>query len=114
MTTFRWENESRQAQLAHDRFMAQALENKLKLEHRRDEQLRQCNQYNPGGTPLSDIVYTMISNGLMKATYYKNQVCLDVDIYEAVSIACIKLGLSSEDYSPYLHDERLMVEIYLQ
>lgn len=114
MTTFRWENESTEAQLAHDKFMSQASENKLKLEQRRDEQLYQCHQYNEDGTPLSDIVYAMISNGLMKATYYKNQVCLDVDIYEAVSIACIKLGLSSEDYSPYLHDEMLMIEIYLQ
>lgn len=114
MTTFRWENESKEAQLAHDKFMLQALENKLKLEQRRDEQLYQCHQYNEDGTPLSDIVYAMISKGLMKATYYKSQVFLDISICEAVDTACIKLGLSSEDYSPYLLDEGMMVEIYLQ
>lgn len=113
MTIFKWENEPKEAQLAHDRFMAQALENKLNYEMKKDKELYQSHQYNEDGTPLSDIIYPMIEKNLMKATYYKNQVCLDVDIFEAVSIACIKLGLSSEDYSPYLLDKGLMIEIYL-
>lgn len=114
MTTFRWENESIEAQLAHDKFMSQALENKLNYEVKKDQELYQCHQYNKNGTSFSDIVYTMISENKVQAMYYKNEICLDVDICEAVDTACIKLGLPSEDYSPYLLDKGMMIEIYLQ
>lgn len=66
------------------------------------------------GTPLSDLVLAMIQRNIMKATYFKDQVSMDTSIYDAVNNACILLGLSSEDFSPYLHDKEIMVEIYLQ
>ena len=47
---FRWENESQLAQLAHDKFMAQALENRLNYEVKRDEDLYFSSQYSKSGT----------------------------------------------------------------
>lgn len=111
---FRWENESRQAQLAHDDFQSQILENKAKFDAKRDEELYLSSQYNPSGTPLSDLVLAMIQANTIKATYYKHQVSMNISIYDAVNNACILLGLSSEDFSPYLHDKEMIVEIYLQ
>jgi len=111
---FRWENESQLAQLAHDKFMAQALENRLNYEVKRDEDLYFSSQYSKSGTPLSALVLTMVQNSIMKATYYKHQVFMDCSIHDAVNNACIVLGEDEESFAPYLRDKGTEVEIYLQ
>jgi hypothetical protein len=111
---FRWENESQLAQLAHDKSMAQALENKLTFEVKRDEDLYFSSQYSKSGTPLSALVLTMVQNNIMKATYYKHQVFMDCSIHDAVNNACIVLGENEESFAPYLRDKGMEVEIYLQ
>lgn len=111
---FRWENESRESQLAHDRFMAQALQNKLNEEVRRDEELYLSSQYRDDGTPLSDLVLAMVQKNIIKATYYKHQICMDTNIHDAVNNACILLGEDEESFSPFVHDKGMEIEIYLQ
>jgi hypothetical protein len=101
MSVFNWENESVEQQLAHDNSEAQIVENKRKFEVDREEKIYQASQYHPGATPLSKIVWDMMQTDRLSAMYFKHQVELDMDIHEAVEEACVKIGLSSDDF--YFH-----------
>ena len=111
---FRWEHESKESQLEHDRFMAQALENSRTLEVRRDQELYLSAQYSKSGTPLSALVLAMVQNNTMRATYFKHQVFMDCSIYDAVNNACIILGEDEESFAPYVLDKGMDIDICLQ
>ena len=113
MPVFNWENEKAEAQIERDKFLSQALENKHKLDAKRDDEIYQAFQYNPSATPLSEIVFQMMQSNKLCKMCFKHQVNLDMDIYEAVEKSCIKLGFSSDNFAPYLHDQGMEVEIYL-
>jgi len=113
MPVFNWENGSVDQQLAHDNSEAQISENKRKPDTDRDDAIYRASQYSPDGTPLSGIVMSMMRTDKMSALYFKYQISLDMDIHEAVEGACIALGLSSDDFAPYLNDQGMEVEIYL-
>lgn len=67
------------------------------------------------GTPISKIVLSMIEKNSMRSLWYKHQVYWDVeDVHEATTDACIQLGLSSEEFSPYIIDKGDQIEILLQ
>lgn len=110
---FNWENESAEQQLAHDKFESQKIENRFNEYRHRDNELYEASLYSTKGTPLSQIVLGMMQAEKFSALYYKYQVHMDMDIHMAVNEACIQLGLSEDEYSPYLLDMGNCVEIYL-
>ena len=111
---FNWENEREDIQLAHEQNVSQARENQYK------DQMRSFDvsfpEYGEQETSMaiSLIVEHMIKTNSARALFFKDQIHWDVeDIHEAVEACCIKEGLSTEVFSPYINDKGEQVEIYL-
>lgn len=80
----------------------------------RDEKLYQSQLLgtSPNARTLDDIVLDMIERDITHV-YMRCNDLIGTDIVTAVKEACIKLGLSTEDFSPYLYREGDGVDIYL-
>lgn len=64
--------------------------------------------------PITKIVENLIVQEKTSCIVWAENVKWDVeDIYEAVEVACILLGYSTDDFSPYLLDKGYQLEIYL-
>ena len=74
------------------------------------------------GEHIEIIVRRMIEKDTMHMCYNKNHIYFpelndfgeDYTIHDAVSEVCIVLGLSDEDFNPFLRIEGFMVDIFLQ
>jgi len=69
--------------------------------------------FSDDGRKLSEIVLDLMANDKSHAVFWKEDICNDMDIHEAVNAACIALGLSDDDFSPYLEDLGHQVELTL-
>jgi len=69
--------------------------------------------FSDDGRKLSAIVLDLMKNEKARAVFWKEDICNDMDIHEAVNNACIALGIRDDDFCPSLHDLGHVVEIYL-
>ena len=99
-----------------DEWQAKILENKAIERAERHEKLLRAEEYGSSGSAedLSVIVLRMIEQERYSCLMYKDSLRWDVDsVWEAVQDACIQLGLSTEDFSPWFLDQGHEIEIGL-
>lgn len=102
--------------LARDRQQGQILENQANERVKLHERLIKAEEYgtSPDAENISVIVQKMIENETWSQLLCKSHVIWDVEsIHEAVTEACIQMGLSDEEYSPWINAQGWEVEIGL-
>lgn len=102
--------------LARDKNQGEILENQANERAAIHERLLDAGEYATSNDAenISEIVRKMIENEIGSKLVYKYQVIWDVDsIHEAVTEACIRLGLGDDEYSPWTNDTGFEIEIGL-
>jgi hypothetical protein len=101
--------------LARDKQQGQIVENKEKERFETIEKIALAESFGDEfATPLSKIVEKMIESEVYSKLLIKQEVFMDFEtISEALTEACIQLGLPDEEFSPSLHCTGHEVEICL-
>ncbi|MEG4251084.1 hypothetical protein [Microcoleus sp. Pol10D4] len=102
--------------LARDKSQGQILENQANERVATHAKLLDAGEYgtNSDAQNISQVVKEMIENEVGSKLVYKSYVIWDVDsIGEAVTEACICLGLGDDEFSPWVNDQGFEVEIGL-
>lgn len=102
--------------LARDKAQGQAKENQANERAEMHQRLIEAQEYgtNSAAENISDIVQKMIENQVYSKLVLKSQVIWDVEsISEAVTDACICLGLGDDEFAPYVNDQGNQIEITL-
>lgn len=102
--------------LETDRQQGQILENQANERAATHQKLIAAGEYGTSSSAenISEIVKKMIETESWSKLVYKSDVIWDVDsISEAVTEACIYLGLGDDEYSPWVNDQSSEIEIGL-
>lgn len=100
--------------LAREKSQGTIRENQRNEEAQRHARIADAQKYSEDGEPITRIVKRMIERESYGALLLKQDIRWDVEtLSEAVTEACIQLGLSDEDFSPSLVDQGHEVEIRL-
>lgn len=102
--------------LERDRQQGQIRENKARELAELDEAVDRAREYGTSSDarPITQIVREMLEGERYSRLLLKSQVIWDADsISEALTEACIQLGLSDEEFSPTYHDQGNEIDIRL-
>lgn len=102
--------------LERDKQQGQILENQANERAEIRQRLLDAGEYGTSDNAenLSEIVKEMIENEVGSKLVYKSNVLWDIDsIHEAVTEACITLGLGDEEFSPWTNDNGFEIELGL-
>lgn len=102
--------------LEMDKFQEQIRENQANEKFEHYQKLTEADEYGDGDKAenISEIVKKMIEQERYSKLTCKSHVIWDVDsIHEAVTEACIRLGLGSEEFAPWTIDKGFEIEIGL-
>lgn len=102
--------------LARDKAQGQIVENQANEKAATHEALINSLEYSTSADAenISQIVKKMIENEIGSKLVCKSHIIWDVDsIHEAVTEACIHLGLGDDEFSPWVSDQGYEIEIGL-
>lgn len=101
--------------LEKDRQEERIRENKRLEEDRKDRALNKAKEYGTSlmARPVSIVVQEMLQNRVYRKLIWKCDIILDMGIPEALTEACIQLGLSDEGFEAWYGDDGDQIEIRL-
>lgn len=102
--------------LARDRSQGQILENQANEKAKTHQRLIEAQEYATSGSAknISTIVQEMIADEKYSMLCLKSHIIWDVEsISEAVTDACVQLGLGDDEFSPHINDLGCEIEITL-
>ena len=63
--------------------------------------------------PISKIIEEMLENECYQKLLNKSEITWDLELAEALTEACIQLGLSDEEFAPSIHDLGFEIDLRL-